>query len=268
MNRLSKTGVGAMLQTLRRFRREGWRSAGAYVQSRLTNAYLRWRNKGSRNVQCPICGWEGRDFFMLDCGQFVVPHVTCPQCLSQERHRLLHLYLTRRDRDFLQRQTRVLHFAPEAHVRNIIDSNPRLLCFSTDFSRDAIQAYKQTAFQSDIQRLPVKDNVFGTIFCLHVLEHVPDDRVAISELHRVLQNGGIAYIMVPLMMGWAKTIEFGAPDPTIFNHVRGYSPADFRDRLAPLAYEEITAPGFLSTDEIQRYRIPPDSQIIYRCTKR
>lgn len=268
MNRLLRVPAGAALQTLKRLRQEGWRSARAYLQSRLTNAWLRWCNKSSRKrVECPICGWQGHGFLMLDCGQFVVPHVICPQCMCQERHRLLHLYLTHRCPDLLQRQTRVLHFAPEAHVRNIIDSNPRLRCFSTDSFAGAIKNYPQTAFQSDIQHLPLRDDVFGAIFCLHVLEHVTDDRQAISELHRVLQKGGVAFIMVPFMMGWPKTLEFNAPDPSIFDHVRGYSPADFRDRLAPLAYQEITAPAFLSTDEIRRYRIPPDSQIIYRCTK-
>ncbi len=239
-----------------------------YVQSRLTNVYIRWRNNtSSTRVECPVCGWRGHDFLMLDCGEFVVSHVICPRCQGQERHRLMHLYLTRRDPDFARRQGPALHFAPEPHIRSMVDSNAGLRCFSTDWLIGAISAHAQTAFQSDIQRLAARDDAFEAVFCLHVLEHIPDDRQAVRELHRVLSKGGVAYVMVPFMMGWPKTVEFGAPDPAIFDHVRGYSPADFRDRLAPFAYEEIVAPDFLSKEEIRRYRIPPDSQVIYRCTK-
>jgi SAM-dependent methyltransferase len=106
------------------------------------------------------------------------------------------------------------------------------------------------------------------LFCLHVLEHVPNDRMGISEMYRILKPGAVAYIMVPFMMGWKKTKEFGAPDPAIFDHVRGYAPNDFSDRLAPFDYEAIAAPAFLSPEEILRFRIPPDSQVIYRCLKR
>lgn len=253
---------------LHRWQDGGVRSAATYLKSRLTNRYLGWRNAGGAGrVECPICGWRGYDFLMLDCGRFCVPHVTCPQCLGQERHRLLHLYLTRRDSGFAGLRGLVLHFAPEPHVRNIIDANPGLLCFSTDYDRGAV-GRPGTAFQSDIQRLPVKDETFSAIFCLHVLEHIPDDCKAISELHRVLRRDGVTYIMVPFMMGWEKTVEFGAPDPAIFDHVRGYSPSDFATRLAPFAHEAVAAPSFLSAAEIRRYRIPPDSQVIYRCTKR
>jgi SAM-dependent methyltransferase len=204
---------------------------------------------------------------MLDCGQFVVPHVICPKCLSHERHRLLHLYLTREDPDFFKRGDVVLHFAPERHIRDLVDANAGYRCYSTDFSRLPIQGNAGTAFQSDMQRLPVRDDAFGVIFCLHVLEHVPDDRKGILELYRVLKKGGVAYIMVPFMMGWEKTEEFGAPDPAIFDHVRGYAPGDFSDRLIPFEFEEVAAPGFLSREEVRRYRIPGDSQVIYRCTK-
>ena len=69
------------------------------------------------------------------------------------------------------------------------------------------------------------------------------------------------------MMGWPRTVEFGKPDPAIFDHVRGYSPNDFKERLASFEYQEILPATFLSEDEVRRHRIP-DSQAIYRCTKK
>ena len=117
-----------------------------------------------------------------------------------------------------------------------------------------------------MQCLGVANDAFDLLFCLHVLEHVPDDRKGLAELYRILKPGGTAYVMVPFMMGWEKTREFGAPDPDVFEHVRGYATNDFKARLSPFQFEEIKADSFLTPDEIRRYRIP-DSQVIYRCTK-
>ena len=38
---------------------------------------------------------------------------------------------------------------------------------------------------------------FDLIFSNHVLEHVPDDKSALSEISRVLRNGGTAIITIP-----------------------------------------------------------------------
>lgn len=49
----------------------------------------------------------------------------------------------------------------------------------------------------DIQKLPVKDDVFDTVFCTQVLEHVPEPQKAINEIYRVLKKGGHAIFTVP-----------------------------------------------------------------------
>ena len=79
------------------------------------------------------------------------------------------------------------------------------------------------------------------MICSHVLEHLPDERAAFTELFRVLRPGGWAIIQVPLVLD--RTVE----DPTVTDreerlrrfghadHVRIYGP-EFLDRFA--------APGF------------------------
>jgi SAM-dependent methyltransferase len=47
------------------------------------------------------------------------------------------------------------------------------------------------------ERLPLASGAFGSALAIAVLEHVPEDRAALSELARVLQPGGRAWVTVP-----------------------------------------------------------------------
>jgi len=49
----------------------------------------------------------------------------------------------------------------------------------------------------DVTALPFADEHFDKIILSEVLEHVPDDRKALSEIYRVLKTGGILGITVP-----------------------------------------------------------------------
>lgn len=53
------------------------------------------------------------------------------------------------------------------------------------------------ALRGDAQRLPFGDARFDKVICSEVLEHVPDDRQAMSELVRVLTDDGTLAISVP-----------------------------------------------------------------------
>jgi SAM-dependent methyltransferase len=95
----------------------------------------------------------------------------------------------------------------------------------------------------DVQRLDLPDASFGAVLCSHVLEHVPDDRVAMRELHRVVRPGGWVLVAVPQAPPPARTFE----DPAIVapaerlrafgqaDHVRVYG-ADVADRLGEVGF--------------------------------
>lgn len=63
----------------------------------------------------------------------------------------------------------------------------------------------------DIQDMPFDDNTFDVIFCNHVLEHVADDKKAMSELFRVMKPGGFGVFQVPIDYKRETTLE----DPNI-----------------------------------------------------
>lgn len=249
--------------------RHGWRSARTYALCNVINLWLRARNRWHwrHRVECPCCGWRGHDFLPVDCGKFMVLHGECPHCRGHERHRMLTLYLQRRDRDLIEGRGVVLHCAPERYVRDLLLRNPNLFIIGMDFEMYMAKRFPPPAIVADIQRLGIADNSIDLIFCLHVFEHVPDDRKGLAELARVLKPGGVAYVMVPFILELNATVEYGRPDPFMFDHLRAYSPKDFEPRLAPFSYEKITRHDFLTAEEVRRYRIP-EKEVLFRCVKK
>jgi len=49
----------------------------------------------------------------------------------------------------------------------------------------------------DVTCLPFTDNSFDAVICSEVLEHIPDDDLAVSELVRILKPGRILAVSVP-----------------------------------------------------------------------
>jgi SAM-dependent methyltransferase len=68
------------------------------------------------------------------------------------------------------------------------------------------------ALTADATNLPFPDNSFDKIIAAEILEHVPRDQRAISEIARVLRPGGIAAVTVPAWFPervcWALSTEY------------------------------------------------------------
>lgn len=254
-----------------RYSQYGLQSMWTAAKTYFLNTIRKFQNRFLLpRVECPCCGWKGYGFRYLDCGWFIVPQVECPACKAHERHRFFTLYLKRTPPLFLkevEKRKEILHFAPEHHFRKILESSGNLYLFSTDYNPSALLSIAPPRFVADIHNLPIKEGEFEGIVCLHVLEHVVDDRKALDELLRILSTDGELLLMVPFMMGQKETTEYGAPRPDIFDHVRAYSPLDFKERLQKFDFEEIKPEKILSQEEINKYKIP-DSQILYVCRKK
>jgi SAM-dependent methyltransferase len=129
---------------------------------------------------------------------------------------------------------RLLHVAPEP----VLEQKLRLA-----FDYVSIDLDGENAMQAmDITCLEFADETFSAVVCNHVLEHVTEDRKALSEIYRVLKPEGWASLQVP--MSGDRTIEdskiidpgerkrlFGQDD-----HVRMYG-NDYIDRLKEAGFE-------------------------------
>src|SRR6185295_18047058 len=76
-----------------------------------------------------------------------------------------------------------LIFAPERALASLWANSPGLQIIGTD-----IEAARDVDVLADVMRLPFADDVADVIWCHHVLEQVPDDHQAMTELRRVLKK--------------------------------------------------------------------------------
>lgn len=186
-------------------------------------------------LHCPVCGDSAAAFLPFGLGGR--RNALCPGCGSLERHRFLWLYLTRHTR-LLRRVARVLHTAPEPCLEPRLRALPNLHYRSVDLFDPAADV------QADLCDLPFGDGEFDLLLSSHVLEHLPDDRPALTELARVLRRGGRAVIMVPYDPALPETEEGGhvsSPRERMARfghpyHYRNYG-ADFPARLAAAGFE-------------------------------
>lgn len=90
----------------------------------------------------------------------------------------------------------------------------------------------------DVTEISLPDASLDAIVCNHVLEHIPDDRRALSEFFRVLRPQGWAILQVPISLSLVHSIEDATANTpskrfSIFgqeDHVRIYG-RDYLDRL-------------------------------------
>ena len=74
-----------------------------------------------------------------------------------------------------------------------IDLNQEYL----DMAKRFLEGMEVELIKANATKLPFKDNSFDRAIGTEILEHIPDDQGAISEMYRVLKPGGIVMITVP-----------------------------------------------------------------------
>jgi SAM-dependent methyltransferase len=87
-----------------------------------------------------------------------------------------------------------------------------------------------TANWDSSEALPVEDRAFEVVLSTQALEHAPDPQRAMSELHRVLVEGGSLYLTVPLVR------ELQEPPA---DHYR-YTPSALAFLLAGAGFEDVS----------------------------
>ena len=234
----------------------------AILQDRLIRTFYRMRSPFYRgdNVFCECCGRHH--------SQFLAPYDECPGCGSQARQRLMLSYL-RNETQLFSSKHKLLHFAPEMSLEGIFKSATEIDYLSADLF------LPRAMVKVDMTNIDYADGTFDVVLCSHVLEHIPEDIKAMSELYRVLAHGGWAILQVPIDRNREETYEdFSITDPGErekhfgrFDHCRVYG-ADYKLRLEQAGFEVIVdeyVERFSNDDAIQ-YGFDTQEQI-YLCRK-
>ena len=218
-----------------------------------------FRRPATGLLTCQLCGYSAPRFDPLDPSfqriaeeqgfpywgreeMLNQPDYHCPRCRSSDRQRLAWLFINGALRTVpAGSNVRVLHVAPEAPLAFQLGRHPQVELLTFDLQRDDVDV------RGDLcDMVMFGDGSFGGIVCLHVLEHIRDDRKAMAELHRVLAPGGWGVVLVPLYPrdvletceDWSKTSDadrwrhFGQND-----HVRLYGKSDFVSRLEVAGFQ-------------------------------
>lgn len=207
--------------------------------------YRKWKKlqqiKGDK-VICSVCG--SRFKYFKSYGVVSRPNAKCHHCGSLERHRLIWHYLDKHKSLKATDSIKLLHFAPEpifyerlVQMQKIdyvpCDLMPELYPFD-----GAVPVLK-----ADITNIPHNEESFDVILCNHVLEHIVDDHLAMSELFRVMKKGGFGIFMVPMSNNEKTFEDFSITDPNEreiafgqYDHVRIYG-YDYVKRLEKVGFQ-------------------------------
>ena len=215
----------------------------------------------------PIDGKSFRKFLSYGYNK-LRKNALSPSTLSLERHRLLWLYLIN-ETVLFEKKIKLLHFAPEQAFYKRFKKLNNIQYDSIDINSPLAK------IKADICDLPIKDNTYDFILCNHVLEHVLDDKKAMSELYRVLKKGGTGIFQVPIDMNRKKTFQDDSITDKLernkifgqYDHVRVYG-KDYFNKLENTGFkvQQIDYSKEFSNEDILKYSIIK-GEVIPVCTK-
>jgi SAM-dependent methyltransferase len=178
--------------------------------------------KGEKN-KCNVCNSRLKRFISLSNGELL-----CPNCGSLGRNRKFWEIF----KGEIKNEVHILDFSPSRCIYRRLKKINNINYTSSDFAGEFLSDVK-----FDITKINSGSESFDLIICYHILEHIQDDLLAISELQRVLKSGGKCYIQTPFKEGEIyenpeiidpiKRIKhFGQKD-----HVRVYSIEGLKNRI-------------------------------------
>lgn len=228
------------------------------------------------DAYCVVCNSSAPQF--LPFGDPKRQNARCIKCGSLERHRLIWSYL--KDKTNLLTEGKsltVLHFAPEKFFFNKFSCMSTIEYVPCDLFPELFKFDRTSKMvKVDVTSIPFPDDHFDAILCNHVLEHIPDDRLAMRELFRVMKKGGWGIFQVPIDYALEKTFEdftitspearkaaFGQDD-----HVRWYG-RDYKERLESVGFvvDENNYVQQFSPEDIFKYGFR-NNELLYHCHKR
>lgn len=151
-----------------------------------------------KNKICPCCNGHFRKF--LPFGINKRSQAMCPGCGSLERQRFAWLFLKENIFPKYPRP-KILHIGPEYAIQNKLSIMKEVDYISIDLNSPLAMK------KMNLMDLTFKNEDFDIVLCIHVLEHVIDDKKALREIFRVLKYGGCMINQSPINHKLPTTFE-------------------------------------------------------------
>lgn len=234
------------------------------------------------NKKCLLCGnsldqflpgGEPNDIFTKKniIGGGYRKNAICPVCGGLDRTRWVY-WVLKKFTDIFVAENCVIHFAPEHYLRKHLEENKNCDYYPVDLKNmvDGLKVHK-----ADITKMPFPDVFADYIIVNHVLEHIPDEKKAVSEMKRILKENGKIIMSFPISMdentledSWIMTDEqreiyYGQKD-----HVRLYG-KDFKKRFESYGLQiNIYSPkDYMELSDIKKYGLI-ENDIVLICSKK
>jgi SAM-dependent methyltransferase len=114
-----------------------------------------------------------------------------------------------------------LILAPEKALAPIWSTAEKLIVYKMD-----IELSRGIDVQANVMKMPFASESVNLVWCHHVLEQVPDDRLAMQELYRILDSRSGELVISAGLSANQTTREFGFADKGLSGNRRSYG-ADF-----------------------------------------
>ena len=252
----------------------------AYAPAQAAVRYLGSLRHAGGPLRCPLCKGNFSHFLPVGIDVPVLREkavvgagyrlgAACPRCRSEDRERLVYLYLQKRHPDTFTRSIKLLHIAPEPSLSAVLRGFANISYLSADLDSPRADVVM------DITKIQENADTYDAIICNHVLEHIDQDGRAMSELFRVLKPGGFAILQVPISYELETTYEdFSLREPADrerafgqSDHVRLYG-RDYAARLAQAGFtvSAVSPAEFLEPQAVADYRLLP-AENLFVCAK-
>jgi len=105
-----------------------------------------------------------------------------------------------------------------------------------------------------LDKLPFRDGTFRRVICSEVIEHVPRDRVRLSEFYRVLEEGGTLILGTPDYSSWIwrnleRLYRFAKPGGYADEHINPYRRQELERELAREGFDVVDV-GWICRSEM------------------